>query len=242
MNNKETIKYLMENIENSMIENKELKKTVKLLEAISLNIYKHCAKPNGKMGKLVPDLTGICPELCKWGLNLLNPNINGVFLEIGFGAGYLIHTLAKTIKDLNASGKIHGIDHSITMVEVAEKRNETFIKEGIVKIHFASVNKLPFPNEMFDTCITVNSVNFWSDLAQALKEIFRVLKKNGNFLVLETTFDQEIFPQRLKKNKITRTIIREIEDFPILLKKAGFRNATLYLKKKNQFLAIIAKK
>lgn len=242
MNEKDYIGPLQKNIEKSMEENEKITKWIKLLESVSLNIYKQCAKPKGRLGRLVATYAGVRPELCKWGLKLLKPDINGTFLEVGFGPGYLIYALARTIKDLGASGKVYGVDHSATMVYDALERNAEFLEKGLVKLECADVNQLPFPNELIDNCITVNSINFWSDVPQGLSEVYRVLKKDGRFLILETTFQQNIYPQRLIKARAGGAAIREKELFLHYLKEAGFVDGTLYLKSKWQFLAIIAKK
>ncbi len=242
MTDKDYMGSLRDNIDESMKSNDNVKKLVKLLEGISLNIYRQCAKPKGRLGSLVATYAGIRPELCKWGFNLLKPDLNGTFLEIGFGSGYLIYALAKTIKALNASGKVYGIDHSPTMVYDAIEKNEEFIQDGIVKLKCASVYEIPFLNEFFDFCITVNSINFWEDLQLGLSEIYQTLKRGGKFLLLETTFKQDMNPERLIKAKAGGAIIREKELFIEFLKETGFTDCTLYFKEKWLFLAIIAKK
>ncbi len=233
---------LQNNIDYSMKENKQIRTWIKLLNAISFNIYKQCGKPKGRIARLVADFGGVRPLQAKWGLSLIKPNINGTFLEIGFGPGYLIYALARTIKELNASGKVYGIDHSPTMVYDAHERNEEFIQDGIVKLECADVHEIPFPDEFFDTCITVNSINFWADIPQGLSEIHRTLKKEGEFLFLESIFQENLYKDRLMKARAAGAKIYQKEQFLHYLKKTGFSTCTLYLKKRYQFLAIIAKK
>lgn len=185
---------------------------------------------------------GIRPLQAKWGLNLLNPNLNNNFLEISFGLGYIIHAIARTIKDFNSSGKVFGIDHSKIMVDDALKRNEEYIQDGIVELKYAEADKLPYPDKMFDTCVVVNNLNFWSEVSGGISEIYRVLNKEGRFLFLESIFKQDLFPERIIKGRAAGAVIYEKEEFLQFIKTAGFKECTLYLKKKWQFLAIIAKK
>ena len=48
----------------------------------------------------------------------------------------------------------------------------------------ASVEKLPFADNAFDKIITVESFYFWPDPAENLKEVYRVLKEQGTFLLV----------------------------------------------------------
>ena len=88
---------------------------------------------------------------------------NGV--EIGVGSGLFAAMLG--IKD--------GIEPSFTMREKARKRHIHAI-EGIAE-------KLPYQDESFDYALMVTTICFVDDVLQSFKEVHRILKKNGIFII-----------------------------------------------------------
>jgi len=62
---------------------------------------------------------------------------------------------------------------------VATSVNQRYINTGRVEILRASVESLPFSDDMFDLVTAVETYYFWPDLVENLKEIRRVLKPGG---------------------------------------------------------------
>lgn len=106
-------------------------------------------------------------------------------LEVGFGPGLLMPTLAKKCKN------VFGIDiHSeIDKIEKALKEQ----KVNNFKLIRADIYNIPFTGETFDVIICQSILEHLKDLDRAVKEALRVLKKDGKVIVG--------FPI---KNKITR--------------------------------------
>ena len=48
-----------------------------------------------------------------------------------------------------------------------------------MQVQLGNVCKLPFPDGVFDRVSTVNTLYFWTDPSQGIKEIRRVLKNDG---------------------------------------------------------------
>jgi ubiquinone/menaquinone biosynthesis C-methylase UbiE len=107
----------------------------------------------------------------------LSPNDN--ILEIGMGNGFFV----KDIFHLDSSIKYTGCDHSKIMVEEAHQQNVQFIINGQANFIRASVEKLPFNNEVFDKVFSVHSIYFWDSQELALSEIHRVLKQKGRITI-----------------------------------------------------------
>lgn len=111
---------------------------------------------------------------------------SNTILDIGFGNGYMLQKLAHS-----TSHKLYGIDISEDMVNLALKKlkNKAIIKTG-------DVSNLDYSDHYFDAVYTINTFYFWPDPAQALREIYRVLKPDSsfyNFIYTKEKLDQICF-------------------------------------------------
>lgn len=97
-------------------------------------------------------------------------------LEVGCGDGSLwLKNLSKIPKDLD----IILTDFSSGMIKDAKNNLKNF--PGRIKFKVADVQNIPFPNESFDIVIANHMLYHIPDKDKALSEIYRVLKKNGEF-------------------------------------------------------------
>lgn len=78
---------------------------------------------------------------------------------------------------------ITGIDISETMLFQGKK----FMSKNNVKMNFAlcDVYDLPFKDETFDVVLNHGAINAYSDISSALQEMTRVLKKDGEMMLLD---------------------------------------------------------
>ena len=112
-------------------------------------------------------------------LKKLNPSPKTI-CDIGTGTGDLIEILAKNF----SNSKIKGIDANIKMLEIAleniKLKNVEFIKSDLTN--------MPFNGCSFD-CITISfatrNVYFSKNFEKIIREINRVLKKDGIFIGVE---------------------------------------------------------
>ena len=77
-----------------------------------------------------------------------------------------------------------GIDHSRDMVNLSSQVNKQLIEEGRVVVDHGSVSNLPYSEDMFDVVTAFETIEFWPNLSEDLKEIKRVLKPGGQLLVV----------------------------------------------------------
>ncbi|MDP2649743.1 MAG: class I SAM-dependent methyltransferase [bacterium] len=99
-------------------------------------------------------------------------------LDAGCGTG-------GTISKLTKSGfkRISGIDKSNYAINFCKKRQ-------IKNVSIGNINKLPFKNNSFDAVICLDVLYHQNlNIKLALKEIHRVLKKNGLFYLQEPAFN-----------------------------------------------------
>lgn len=108
-----------------------------------------------------------------------NPN---TILDIATGTGDLAINLAKT----NAT-KITGLDISSGMLEIGKQKIKTKGLDTKIEMVLGDSENMPFANNTFDAITVAFGVRNFENLENGLKEIYRVLKPNGTFVILETS-------------------------------------------------------
>ena len=133
-------------------------------------------------------------KLTDWGLKHVSVGSHDTILDVGCGGGRTIHKLAA----IAAEGKIHGIDHSEASVTISTRANRQSIERGCVEIHHSSVSHLPFPDQMFDIAIAVETHYYWPDLPTDMREVLRVLKPGGTLIVIAEAYKGGKYDARLQ--------------------------------------------
>ncbi|MGY5352950.1 class I SAM-dependent methyltransferase [Wenyingzhuangia sp. IMCC45533] len=140
-------------------------------------LAKHLRQPTGSQGKKIGmQMNKGNKEICLNSYKVLKPKDHQSILEIGMGNGFFVEGLLSMANDL----KYVGADFSAVMVEEAQKINGHLKSASFVE---ASVEELPFPNNEFDLITTTNTIYFWPNLEQNIKEVLRVLRPNGKLLI-----------------------------------------------------------
>ena len=124
----------------------------------------------------------------KKAIKLLEPQSPKHILDIATGTG----DFAIQAMSLNPE-KIVGIDISQGMLEIGRQK---ISKKGLqekINLQFGDSENLEFNDNNFDAVIVSFGVRNFEDLNRGLKEMYRVLKPNGNAVILEFSKPQE-FP------------------------------------------------
>jgi ubiquinone/menaquinone biosynthesis C-methylase UbiE len=138
------------------------------------------ARPLGLLGRLAGKLMATANQsINRLAIELLHIRPDDQLLEIGFGPGHGIQLAASWA----CRGFVAGVDISEVMVRQATKRNRRFIEQGRVALQQSSVSTLPFPDRRFTKVFAVNSVQFWPQLQDDLREVRRVLQEDGLLLL-----------------------------------------------------------
>lgn len=153
-------------------------------------------------------------------------------LEIGFGGGSALLELSRRLR----SGVVSGIDISPDMVRQAERRFRREIAEGRVRVQLGDISHLPFPAAAFDRVFTINTIYFWSDVLQGLREIRRVLKDGGRAAVSLRSKEKM---QRYAVTKYDFQLFSK-DEVADLMRQVGFRNVSVdYRDKDNWYDQVI---
>jgi len=98
-------------------------------------------------------------------------------LDVGCGAGWLLHLLAERVTE----GRVVGMDVADEMVRHARRNCADLAQVMAVT---GSVDEIPWENAFFTKAISVESAYYWPDPAAGLQEIFRVLRPGGSTWIL----------------------------------------------------------
>ena len=124
------------------------------------------------------------------------PKDNGKILDICTGTGDLALKIALRFSDQ----MVYGIDYSPEMLKVAREKARA-LKCGNLSLAEGDCAQLPFESGSFDY-VTVSfgfrNLSYSQDtLGQALKEVRRVLKDGGRFIIIETSQPPNILIRKL---------------------------------------------
>lgn len=111
----------------------------------------------------------------RWLVNQLGDASDFRVLDIGCGNGAFLAKLAPGIKEAV------GVDISAKMLDQARERNAKNTHLSFQQIHGP---QLPFPDNSFDRVVSVLAFRYL-DWDPIVKEILRVLKPGGEFLVMD---------------------------------------------------------
>lgn len=103
-------------------------------------------------------------------------------LDIATGTADLAINLAET-----KATKIVGLDISSGMLEIGKEKIK---KKGLdfkIEMLLADSENMPFKDNSFDAITVAFGIRNFESLKNGLKEIYRVLKPNGTFVILETS-------------------------------------------------------
>lgn len=144
-----------------------------------------------------------------WAVSLLDVQPTDRVLEIGFGPGVAIAQFAGRA----TRGHVFGIDHSHAMVRHAARRNAAAVRAHRVHLTHAPVDQLPSFGDPLDAILAVNSVGFWPDPVERLRELRRLLRPAGRIALVS----QPRCPGATRD-----TTARAAEELQDMLTQAGF--------------------
>lgn len=118
----------------------------------------------------------------KAALDLLAPKVGDSVIELGCGPGMGVRA---ALKRVGKAGYVAGVDQSATASHCASHAAHRAVRSGRAVVMRAEAADLPFRDSMFDRAFAVNSFQFWSDPARALREISRVLAPGGRLVITQ---------------------------------------------------------
>ncbi|CAM1363752.1 bifunctional demethylmenaquinone methyltransferase/2-methoxy-6-polyprenyl-1,4-benzoquinol methylase UbiE [Tenacibaculum xiamenense] len=176
-------------------------------------------------------------------VKLVGENSPKQILDIATGTGDLALMMTKLNPD-----RIVGLDISEGMLEVGRSKIDKANLSNKIKMVVGDSENIPFDDNTFDAITVSFGVRNFENLDKGLKEILRVLKPGGRFVVLETSnptkfpfkqgykfytnFILPIIGKLFSKDKVAYSYLSESansfpfgEAFNNILQKNGFKDA-----------------
>ena len=194
-----------------------------------MGIEKQGSKPSGTIGKILGRLMNQFHT--SFYINYFDKNNipdNYKILDIGCGGGKFIKYLSQN----NKTYQLYGLDHSKEMIELTRKINSEAIKQNRLKLIVGSVTKIELEDNSLDFISAFETVQFWPDIDKAFSEVYRILDKNGIFLIINR------YPKEGTKWWNLATL-KSDKDFYVQFEKSGFKDISIDLNYRNGW--IIAK-
>jgi len=145
---------------------------------------------------------------------LLSPQTNKVYLDIGCGTGNY------TIQFADKGFDFSGVDPSDQMLQEART------KSNKINWVIGSAEQIPSDNETFDGAVATLTVHHWTNLEKSFRELFRVMKVGSKIIFFTATPEQmngywlnHYFPQMLK---LSIDHMPSFESIKFAANKAGF--------------------
>ena len=181
-----------------------------------------CSKPSGLLGRFsLWRMNKSHSGVTDWGLSHITIQKQYTTLDIGCGGGRTINKLAV----IATEGKVYGVDYSEESVATTKSINAQWISHGRVEVRLGSVSQLPFPDNTFDLITAVETHFWWPDLPNDMREVFRVTKPGGTFIVIAEVYKGAITAvSRLAEKYASQTgmTLLSVDEHRELLTNAGF--------------------
>lgn len=193
-------------------------------------------KPQGEDGaRMLERMNESHAAVTEWALEFLGLQDGDAVLDIGCGGGATLRRMAQRIR----AGHLTGIDYSPVSVRVSREWNAKEIAAGRMDVLEGSVAKLPFADGSFDRIVTVESFYFWPEPQENLREVLRVLKTGGTFLLVADVYEKDGLGEKTQENIARYRMFNPTrEEFRELFAKAGFSSVKLHTKDGEDWICV----
>lgn len=176
---------------------------------MGLNDYliKQSARPKGPIGNIMLRIMNHTHKsIFKLGIENINFHENCKLLDLGFGGGIVLKTLSEKYDKI----KLFGIDFSKEALKTGTKNNKQDIENGKIKLLQADIGKIPFSENYFDIITAFQTHYHWQDLDKKINEIYRVLNKNGQFIIVAEKYKINYHMKKYKTETELKQLFKNI--------------------------------
>lgn len=200
--------------------------------------FSNTRKPEGFFGKLMVNGMngGGHAQMAEWALQSVKTNDDYHILDIGCGGGGNIARMLQLVPN----GSVTGIDYSPVSVRKSRKVNSGAIAKGRCKVLEGDAANLPFKDISFDIVTAFETVYFWPDIEHCFAEVRRVLKPDGQFVIVNESDGSGPMDSKWE-SLIEGMHTYKPDELKCHLGNAGFADVNIILDEKRHWLVAIAK-
>ncbi|MBE6500112.1 MAG: class I SAM-dependent methyltransferase [Methanobrevibacter thaueri] len=196
-----------------------------------------CMKPHGEEGiETIKNMNENHKDISEFAFECVNIGKNDRILDIGCGGGVNIEKFLKI-----TNNNVDGLDYSEVSVAQSMKRNQNSVDNNRCKVIQADVSDMPIDDESYDLVSGFETIYFWPDIKNTFKEVYRIIKPNGQFMIAQGTDgthpDDEKWLNTVEGMSVYTK--NELEEY---LLNAGFKSVESFKKENDYILVVIARK
>lgn len=196
-----------------------------------------CMKPHGEEGfETIENMNENHKEISEFAFECLNVKNEDQILDIGCGGGVNIEKFLKL-----TSNNVDGLDYSEVSVEASIKKNQKAVEEGRCNVIHANVSDMPIKDETYDLVSAFETIYFWPDLSNTFKEVLRIIKPNGQFMIAQGTDGNHPDDEKWL-NTVEGMSVYTAEELEKYLLDSGFSSVNYFKKENDYILVVIGKK
>ncbi len=196
-----------------------------------------CMKPHGKEGIItIENMNENHKDISEFAFECVNVNVNDKILDIGCGGGVNIEKFLKLTEN-----NVDGLDYSEVSVGESIKRNQNAVNNEKCRVIQANVCDMPIEYESYDLVSAFETIYFWPDIRNTFKEVLRIIKPNGQFMIAQGTDGNHPDDEKWLNSVVGMNLYTAPELEKYLL-DAGFKDVEIYKKENDYILVVIAKK
>src|SRR5438105_14202792 len=140
-------------------------------------------------------------------------------LDVGCGSGWATRMLA----EYAFNGQVIGLDISDEMIRVARESSRSFAN---VNFEIASAEQLPFNEHEFTHAFSMESLYYYRNIPQALREIHRVMRNVGLFVTVVDLYWQSQATHQWAETLNVPVQLHDVGEYHSLFTWAGFVNVS----------------
>ena len=133
-----------------------------------------------------------------------------------------------------------GIDYSAASVAKANNVNSNAVSIHRCAVLQGNVADMIFASEWFDAVTAFETVYFRPDMLQSFKEVYRVLKSGGTFLICNECGGDNVEGEKWTETVSGMTIYKDVQ-LKAILEQAGFHDIQIHKNEKGWLCILVQK-
>lgn len=196
-----------------------------------------CMKPHGEEGvQAIENMNENHRPISEFAFESINVGENDKILDIGCGGGVNIEKFLKL-----TANNVDGLDYSEVSLSQSVKRNKKSVEDGRCRVIKANVINMPIADGMYDLVSAFETIYFWPDIENAFKEVSRIIKTNGQFMIAQGT-DGNHPDDKKWLSTVEGMKVYTADELKRYLLNAGFSSVSCFKKENDYIMVVIAKK